>query len=85
MNLKNEAIESSRIKDIGSVTGTSVGSINSDNLIMVSIKDALVVMNEKSKKYKDDPVGQFEKIAQKLESDIRSHIKVFFISLITLA
>jgi hypothetical protein len=56
MNLKNDAMESNRVElEHGSVTCTSVGSIDSDNLIMVSIKDALVTMNEKSKKFKGDP------------------------------
>jgi hypothetical protein len=56
MNLKNDAMESNRVElENLSATCTSVGSIDSDNLIMVSIKDALVTMNEKSKKFKGDP------------------------------
>lgn len=56
MNLKSDAMESNRNElERGSVTCTSIGSIDSDNLIMVSIKDALVTMNEKSKKGKSDP------------------------------
>lgn len=56
MNLKNDAMESSRVElENLSATCTSIGSIDSDNLIMVSIKDALVTMNKKSKMFKGDP------------------------------
>jgi len=65
MNLKNEVLDTNRVElDRASPTCTSVGSIDSDNLIMVSIKDALVSMNEKNKKFKDDPTRQYEKMVQ---------------------
>ncbi len=58
------------------LTVTSVGSVESQNLIMQSMRDALITMNEKAKRMKANGVNQFEKMCQKLESDVRGHIKV---------
>ena len=57
MSLKNDAVDSHRRLDIASVTCTSICSFEDDNLIMTSIKDALVEMDEKSKRYKNNPIG----------------------------
>ena len=58
------------------LTVTSVGSVESSNLIMQSMRDALITMNEKAKRMKANGINQFEKMCQKLESDVRGHIKV---------
>lgn len=61
-----------------SMTCTSVGSVGSDNLIMVSMKDAVVAMNEKARRHKGEQHYHYERQLQKLEGDIRGHFKVSF-------
>ena len=60
---------------------SSTNSIGSENLIMVSMKDALQSMNEKKQL---TGVKQYENMVQKLESDVRGHFKVSIAS-VTLA
>jgi hypothetical protein len=44
------------------LTVTSVGSVESTNLIMQSMRDALITMNEKARRMKANGVNQFEKM-----------------------
>ena len=62
----------------GNLTVTSVGSVESSNLIMQSMRDAIISMNEKVKRIKSSGTNQYEKMIQKLESDVRGHIKVSY-------
>lgn len=53
-------------------------SVSSQNLIMQSIKEAIVHMDAKQKRLKENPnlTGVYERMIQQLESDVRGHIKV---------
>ena len=55
-------------------------SVSSQNLIMQSIKEAVVHMDAKQKRLRENPnlTGVYERMIQQLESDVRGHIKVSF-------
>jgi predicted transcriptional regulator len=55
---------------------TSLGSVSSQNLIMQSMKEAVHALNEKNQRYKEQGTNPYEKMVQKLESDVRGHIKL---------
>ena len=80
INMKNDELEPEKLQlsNAGDPipTVTSIGSVQSNNLIMQSMKEALKGMNEKAKRYKENGTNQYERIIQKLESDVRGHIKV---------
>lgn len=81
INMKNDELEPENQKPLSNAgdpipTVTSIGSVESNNLIMQSMKEALKGMNEKAKRYKENGTNQYERIIQKLESDVRGHIKV---------
>ena len=71
-----------------SCTNISQYSVASSNLIQQSMKDALMVMNESVDSQRFDPQSKtvkgppksYERLIQKLESDVRGHIRVIFIS-----
>ena len=55
--LRNQRSESKQIGDLSerfNRTETSIGSYESDNLIMMSMKDAVQAMNERSKRHKHE-------------------------------
>lgn len=55
---------------------SSLGSVGSQNLIMQSMKEAVYALNEKNQRYKEQGTNPYEKMVQKLESDVRGHIKL---------
>lgn len=92
MNLKIEDLEKEfRNRNLferdsqGSDNGVSTMSVASNNLIQQSMKDAIQAMMETQESARSSvpqaelirgPPKKYEKIIQKLEADIRGHIRV---------